>query len=721
MEITFGNSTFLLIFSLLLCMCSGCHGYMDEERDALLQIKDSINSPEGTAFSSWYGEDCCQWEGVQCNATTTRVSSIFFNYRRDPSLLENWYPNATLFAQFKDLEILHLPGNQIAGFTSPEASQSQAPSAGESARQLNRNASHLCWGKGALPSLYYLDLSGNNLQGFIPECLCDSLLLKQLILFDNHLHGKISPCLSNMTALQYLDLSNNQFSDSLPTFPFHNLPSIYTLILSSNKFRGKFSFSIFANLSRLSHLNISYNPYLELETECRTGFPSVKLTELILAGCNLRKVPRFLSSRNNLKTLDLSDNLLEGNIPSWLMHNATLQLWVRGNNLSGPFPKTFRNISSRLTSLDISSNSFYGPLLEDIHLIFPELIYLSASDNGFNGGIPPSFGRLERLQYLDLSGNKLHGEIPYLLTSNMSCLEYLALSGNQLHGEIQYLLTSNMSRLQYLYLHDNNLRGDALPRNLSFAKLRVIDLGNNDFTGNLLDSLSWSSLQSPALSQLRVLILWGNHLEGQIPHLLCQMRHLGILDLSGNNLSGHIPDCFDNITGSVFSDGQFPVLDLSSNRLTGSIPVQITQLKTLIVLNLSHNKLYGELSPELTKLTDLEVLDVSHNKLFGELCPELTNITFLEIFNVSFNNLSGTIPVGNQFDTFDASSYIGNPGLCGNPLSRKCGVVVEKPIKSNGNVLLSNMATTNNLLFPCILFLPVVNFVYLGGLIRTSF
>ncbi|MBA0698083.1 hypothetical protein Goari_021592 [Gossypium aridum] len=699
MEITFGHSTFLPIFSLLLCLCSGCHGCMDEERDALLQIKDSINSPEGTAFSSWYGEDCCQWEGVQCNASTTRISSIFFNYRRDPSLLENWYPNATLFAQFKDLEILHLPGNQIAGFTSPEELQSL-----KRLQQLNllgnsiENASHLCWGKGALHSLYYLDLSGNNLHGFIPECLCDSLLLKQLILFDNHLHGNISPCLSNMTALQYLDLSNNQFSDSLSTFPFHNLPSIDTLILSKNKFRGKFSFSIFANLSKLSHLDISYNPYLELETESRTCFPSIKLIELSLAGCNLRKLPRFLSSHNNLKTLDLSDNLLEGNIPSWLMHNATLQLWVRGNNLSGPFPKTFGNISSRLTSLDISNNSFYGPLLEDIHLIFPELLYLSASDNGFNGGIPPSFGRLKRLQSLDLSGNKLH-------------------------GEIQYLLTSNMSRLQYLYLYDNNLRGDALPRNLSFSKLEVIDLGNNDFTGSLLDSLPWSLLQSPALPQLRVLSLHGNHLEGQIPHWLCQMRHLEVLDLSRNNLSGHIPDCFDNITSwSDFSHGHYlSGLDLSSNRLTGSIPVQITQLKALIVLNLSHNKLFGELSPELTKLTDLEMLDVSHNKLFGELCPELTNLTFLASFNVSFNNLSGTIPVVGQFLTFDASSYIGNPGLCGYPLSRKCGVVVEKPPKSNGNVLLSNMATTNHLLFPCILFLPVVNLVYLGGWISTSF
>lgn len=443
------------------------------------------------------------------------------------------------------------------------------------------------------------------------------------MLFDNHLHGKIYSCLSNMTALQYLDLSNNQFSDSLPTFPFHNLPSLDTLILSRSKFRGKFSFSIFANLSRLSHLDISYNPYLELETESRTWFPSIKLIELSLAGCNLRKVPRFLSTRNNLKTLDLSDNLLEGNIPSWLMHNATLQLWVRGNNLSGPFPKTFGNISSRLTSLDISNNRFYGPLLEDIHLIFPELIYLSASDNGFNGRIPPSFGRLKRLQSLDLSGNKLH-------------------------GEILYLLTSNMSRLQYLDLHDNNLRGDALPRNWSFSKLEVIDLGNNDFTGILSDSLSWSLLQSPALPQLRVFSLRGNHLEGQIPHRLCQMRHLGVLDLSQNNLSGPIPDCFDNMTSWIdFWDGlHLSALDLSSNRLTGSIPVQITQLTALQALNLSHNKLFGELSPELTKLTALEALDVSHNKLFGELCPELTKLTFLEVFDVSFNNLSGTIPVG---------------------------------------------------------------------------
>ncbi|KAA3463629.1 leucine-rich repeat receptor protein kinase EMS1-like [Gossypium australe] len=695
MEITFGNTSFLLIFSLLLCMCSGCHGCMDEERDALLQIKDSINSPEGTAFSSWYGEDCCQWEGVQCNASTTRVSSIFFNYRRESSLFENWYPNATLFAQFKDLEILHLPGNQIAGFTSPEELHSL-----KRLQRLNlqdnsiENASRLCWGKGALPSLYYLDLSRNNLQGFIPECLRDSLLLKQLILFDNHLHGKISPCLSNMTALQYLDLSYNQFSDSVPIFPFHNLPSIYTLILSSNNFRGKFSFSIFANLSRLSHLDISYNPYLELKTESRIWLPSIKLIELSLAGCNLRKVPRFLSSGSNLMTLDLSDNLLEGNIPSWLMHNATLQLWVRRNNFSGPFPKTFGNISSRLTSLDISDNSFYGPLLEDIHLIFPELLHPSASYNGFNGGIPPSFGRLKRLQSLDLSGNKLH-------------------------GEIQYLLTSNTSRLQYLSLHDNNLRVDALPRNLSFSKLELIDLGINDFTGNLLDSLSWSLLQSPTLPQLRVLILRGNHLEGQIPRRLCQMRHLEILDLARNNLSGPIPDCFHNITSWIdFSRGYYiSALDLSSNRLTGSIPVQITQLKTLMVLNLSHNKLFGELSPELTKLTDLESLDVSYNKLFGELCPELTKLTDLEVFNVAFNNLSGTIPVGNQFDTFMADSYVGNPGLCGNPLSRKCGVVVEKPPKRNGNVHLSNMATANKLIFPCILFMPVINFVYLGGLI----
>jgi hypothetical protein len=40
---------------------------------------------------------------------------------------------------------------------------------------------------------------------------------------------------------------------------------------------------------------------------------------------------------------------------------------------------------------------------------------------------------------------------------------------------------------------------------------------------------------------------------------------------------------------------------------------------------------------------------------------------------VSHNLLSGPIPRGNQFETFDSTSFDANSGLCGKPLSKKCG------------------------------------------------
>ena len=55
----------------------------------------------------------------------------------------------------------------------------------------------------------------------------------------------------------------------------------------------------------------------------------------------------------------------------------------------------------------------------------------------------------------------------------------------------------------------------------------------------------------------------------------------------------------------------------------------------------------------------------------------MSKLTYLEVFNVSHNNLVGPILQGGQFNTFDNSSFDGNIGLCGSPLSKKCGNVNE--------------------------------------------
>ncbi|XP_039162672.1 receptor-like protein 54 [Eucalyptus grandis] len=326
--------------------------------------------------------------------------------------------------------------------------------------------------------------------------------------------------------------------------------------------------------------------------------------------------------------------------------------------------------------------------------------------------------RLSSISILDLSKNKLSGVIPPCLSNLSDSLFVLSLNGNDLYGRFPQL-QNDVCGLNMIDVSDNQLQG-LLPRGLAnCSNLEFLNIENNQ----IVDTFpSWMG----SLSYLKVLILRSNRFHGAIgePKARDQFPNLRIVDLSMNNFSGSLPsEYFDmwsamkvhdaddahyygtlvvNVLHRIsLDDGKYDysmtiinkgilleykrilaylnVIDLSSNNFIGEIPNSIGSLTELRMLNLSNNALTGSIPLSLANLTELESLDLSSNKLSGMIPPALAQLSFLAFFNVSDNHLSGPIPQVNQFHTFENDSYGGNLGLCGVPLTKKCGNLVEAP------------------------------------------
>ncbi|KAJ0967197.1 hypothetical protein J5N97_024114 [Dioscorea zingiberensis] len=110
-------------------------------------------------------------------------------------------------------------------------------------------------------------------------------------------------------------------------------------------------------------------------------------------------------------------------------------------------------------------------------------------------------------------------------------------------------------------------------------------------------------------------------------------------------------------------------IDLSSNRLSGEIPQELSKLHGLRFLNLSNNLFNGKIPENIGDMNHLESLDLSMNSLSGTIPSSISTLNFLSHLNLSHNRLSGKIPSGTQLQTFDASAYYWNDGLCGFPLA----------------------------------------------------
>ncbi|XP_062076817.1 receptor-like protein EIX2 isoform X2 [Humulus lupulus] len=94
----------------------------------------------------------------------------------------------------------------------------------------------------------------------------------------------------------------------------------------------------------------------------------------------------------------------------------------------------YQSILGLLRLIDLSSNKLTGEIPAEVTRLV-ELTQLNLSRNELSGHIPEKIGNLGKLESLDLSHNKLSGKIPKSL-AELSLLDHLDLSNNQLSGKI---------------------------------------------------------------------------------------------------------------------------------------------------------------------------------------------------------------------------------------------------------------------------------------------
>ncbi|XP_074306708.1 leucine-rich repeat receptor-like tyrosine-protein kinase PXC3 [Silene latifolia] len=442
------------------------------------------------------------------------------------------------------------------------------------------------------------------------------------------LRGNVT-LISELKALKWLDLSSNYFTGPIPA-AFGDLTHLEFLDLSVNKFGSNIPLEL-GNLKNLKALNLSYN---------------------FLVG----EIPNELEGLVELQEFQISGNRFNGSIPQWVGNLTNLKLFAAyENSFGGLIPDNLGSVS-QLELLNLHSNQLQGSIPESL-FSKRSLVSLVLTQNKLTGTIPDSIGSCDNLSSIRVGNNNLTGNIPKTV-GNITSLTYFEVNNNNLSGEL-VVNFARCSNLTLLNLASNGFTGSIPPELGQLANLQELIFSENSLFGDIPESV----LHNRYLNKLD---LSNNRFNGSIPVDICSTSRLQFLLLSQNSLRGEIPH-------EIGSCVKLLELQLASNYLTGTIPPEIGRLKNLqIALNLSFNHLHGPLPSELGKLDKLVALDVSNNRLSGPIPTALKGMLSLLEVNFSNNLFAGPIPVFVPFQKSQNSSFQGNNGLCGQPLS-SCG------------------------------------------------
>ncbi|XP_060668939.1 receptor-like protein 48 [Ziziphus jujuba] len=478
---------------------------------------------------------------------------------------------------------------------------------------------------GKLTELTKLDLRENSLGGYVPSSLQNLTRLKHLGVDDIQKSDPILSWIGNLTQLVILFLHQNEFYGTTPQSLSKLMNLKFLSLVVDNLGHGMVKFDVFSKMRSLSMLDLkNIDTSFQFEKgNMNASFPKFKV--LLMSSCNLIEFPDFLRNQSKLESLSLAGNMLRGPLP-----------------IPPPLIKEF----------DVSKNMLSGEILPH-YCSLTSLDYLDLSGNNLSGN----------LALLDLSDNKLQGQLPRSL-SNCKKFEGLVVSKNQLIDVFPSWLGA-LPYLRVMVLSHNGFYGaiGKVEKDLEFTKLQVMDLSFNNFVGELpseyissLNSMKDTDVASKIRSYMNFITSYNVTKDRGVYILIWYWVEV---TLKGRETHTTIQN-------------NFAFIDLSSNKFEGEIPELVGNLTALCSLNLSNNMLTGPITTSLGNLKELESLDLSNNNLSGKIPQQMNQLAFLAYLNVSHNNLIGPIPQGTQFNTFESSLFEGNLGLCGKPLLNQC-------------------------------------------------
>ncbi|XP_040943961.1 receptor-like protein 7 [Gossypium hirsutum] len=454
--------------------------------------------------------------------------------------------------------------------------------------------------------LVHLDLSNNHIHGVVPNWLWKSSLSsldlsfnvidfpKKLPLSDANFSFPVLRGLSlgscNISAfpeflksqenLGYLGLSNNKISGAIPNWVWkkslrylylanNHLSSLDQLLPNQSSTSSQTSLTRpICNLSQIKVFNASHNNLSGTIPNCLGKMNDLYLLDL--QGNNFSgMLPKF-SKANQLSILKVSENRLEGKLPRSLVECTLLEVLDVGNNMMNhTFPFWLQKLPY-LTVLILRENRFYGQIKHFKHkFVFPNLDVLDIASNQFSGELSINFLQATRLRSLKIGGNKLEGKLSRSL-ANCKALEVLDLGNNMVHDTFSFWL-EKLTSLKVLILRANRFYGTITEFNTErgFPKLRILDIGSNNFSGNL----SIEFLQS-----LKAMMQLTNDDKAKLDYI-GEDYYQDSVTIFNKGIEMFYQKVLTILT----------CLDLSNNSFHRRIPEEIQMLRSLKVLNLSDN------------------------------------------------------------------------------------------------------------------------------------